>query len=304
MPDTHPLFSVIMPVFSTPLEYVRDALVSLDRQDYAGAWELIVWNDGSPAKYHRELLDLLHQFEHIDITFGHSYQNQGLCFARNNAIAMANGSWFVLLDADDQLTPDALTAIAAHIDDELDLLYTDHEFVSATMEEVLHVRRKDVYQKLYEAFKGSIADPLLHATYIFHCQIIKAEAFKAIGGFRTDLESGEEVDLHLRLGERRGAMNIGHVQQVVYRYRDNPTSVVHDARYYTQLIANISQILVEGAQRRGFDVGEAVRVGRAINTHAAHYQLRYGDGRAVQVPWFNPDTLEVVENYDALGDTA
>ena len=128
---------------------------------------------------------------------------------------------------------------------------------------------------------------MLHATFVFHCQIFRRTAFHQVGGFRTDLRSGEEVDFHLRLSELSPLVNYNHVPSYLYTYRDNPESVCHDADYYSNLVSNIEQIIVETTQRRQYPISEARRTGRASNTHAAHYFLKNIDGQYIYSPWFD-----------------
>ncbi len=77
-------------------------------------------------------------------------------------------------------------------------------------------------------------------------------------------------------------------------YRDNPFSVVHDKDYYGRLIENIGRILVEGAQRIEVPAVAAERIGRAEETHAAHYRLIGSDGAQIRARWFDYDLNRIL----------
>jgi cellulose synthase/poly-beta-1,6-N-acetylglucosamine synthase-like glycosyltransferase len=49
-----PVVSVVMPVHDMPMTLVRRALRSVHRQNYSGAIETILWDDGSRNPYYRD----------------------------------------------------------------------------------------------------------------------------------------------------------------------------------------------------------------------------------------------------------
>lgn len=297
MSTCRPLFSIIIPIFKTPLNYVRQAFESVQAQSLVHECEMVVWDDGSPASYKRDLYRLLNSLSGVSIVFGEHTSNLGLCHSRNAAISHAAGEWLLLLDSDDYIDKLMLESIKPSLKSEVELVYTDHIFISADGANIIHKRQKAVYQHLHSKFKGSLYDPMLHATFVFHCQIFRRATFYQIGGFRTDLRSGEEVDLHLRLSELSPSVNYNHVPSYLYTYRDNPESVCHDADYYSNLISNIEQILVETTQRRGYQISEARRIGRASNTYAAHYILKNPSVQHIYSPWFDYETNAIYPEY-------
>jgi glycosyltransferase involved in cell wall biosynthesis len=283
-----------MPVFCTPLEFVDEAVASVEMQTARETCELIIWDDGSGPEYYKSLERLVSEHSTFPILLRRSGRNRGYAHARNAAAEIARGQWLLLLDSDDMLDPNLLESLKPALLTDANLLYTDHVFVDATGRHPIHVRRKAIYELLRQKFADTVYNPMLHATFIFHCQIVRATCFASLGGFNTPEFGGEEVELHLRI-EELDYSRIRHVPTVGYVYRDNPTSVVHDQNFYVPFIHNIESFLVAGARRRGFDVIDAKRLGRSVDTHAAHYELTMGDGTVLRVPWFNYDELRVVE---------
>ena len=299
-----PLVSIIVPVYNTPFTYVRECLSSVVAQTLRGVVELVVFDDGSTPEYKRQLKHLLNEVEHeMSVLFGKTEENRGLCHARNDAVRMASGEYVLFLDSDDVLDPTIVEKCVKAFTDEIVLMYTNHIKVSVDGKSVIHQRDKRVYQGLLRQFKGTVFDPLLHCTFIFHCQVIRRSEFLKLGGLRTDLGYGDEVDMHLRLSELSPAINFALIPETLYYYRDNPDSIVNKPDLYVRLIENIERIIVEAAQRREFDVQRAKRIGRALPTHAAHYVLLNSDGARIEAPYFDYETCRLKPEYFSGLDT-
>lgn len=286
--------SIIMSVYETPIEYVSEAIRSVETQTKSHCCELIVWNDGSSENYTKDLETLLSTVKHVPLKYGKTIHNLGICQARNSAVNLASGEWLLILDADDVLDPRITEVVLAETKEGIDVIYTDHILLSDDLKTVIQKREKSMYQAMHKIHKGTLFDPLFHATYIFHCQVFRASTFRKIGGFRQAFNPGEEVDLHLRVSEVSNNVNIAHIPQILYIYRDNHLSVVHNPVYYSRLINNIGQALVAGARRLGYPIISAERIGRACNTNAAHYVLRYSGGQAIKLPYFDYERLLMV----------
>lgn len=110
-----PLISVVIPAYNyAPIlaRAVDSVLAQLDSQ-----CELIVINDGSTDATPAVLEDLLQrhpqQFRVVNKA------NGGLASVRNRGIREAQGDYLVFLDADDEMAPGALAALARHIGENL-----------------------------------------------------------------------------------------------------------------------------------------------------------------------------------------
>ena len=143
-------------------------------------------------------------------------------------------------------------------------------------------------------YAGTKYDPMLWATYIFHPQIFNRAAFFEIGLFNTSYSSGDEVDAHIKISNRFGPTSIEYINDCLYRYRNNFSSVVHNANYYTELIGNIEQILSAHYYLRTSEISIAKRIGRCINTNAAHYQHYNEKGLKIDLPYFDFNTMKFV----------
>lgn len=100
-----PFFSVIMPAYQRRGTLPR-AIASVTAQEDAD-WEAIVVDDGSTDGT-REWLE---EQEDPRIKPVILERNLGVNAARNRGVEAATGKWMVLLDSDDELTPDALESM-------------------------------------------------------------------------------------------------------------------------------------------------------------------------------------------------
>jgi glycosyltransferase involved in cell wall biosynthesis len=98
-----PAVSVIVPVYNTA-KYVAETLDSILAQTFQD-YEIICINDGSTD----DSLSILEKYAARDKRIKIIDQkNQGICHARNNAIAAARGKYIYPLDSDDKIAPTCL----------------------------------------------------------------------------------------------------------------------------------------------------------------------------------------------------
>ena len=86
-------------------KYIKKAIESIFRQTYKNL-ELIIINDGSTDNSDDIITELIAQ---ADDTIAIDYvrqENKGIVYTRNLGIELANGSYFVFLDADDYFSDD------------------------------------------------------------------------------------------------------------------------------------------------------------------------------------------------------
>src|SRR6202035_2163986 len=108
-----PTISVIVPVFRPRIWFLRRCVESVREQVY-GKWELCLCDDASGSTEVSEYLnDVAAGDPRIKVAVHET--NGGISRASNTALAMANGEFVALLDHDDELTPDALLAVARRV---------------------------------------------------------------------------------------------------------------------------------------------------------------------------------------------
>jgi len=113
MDSSHPHFSIITPAYRSA-ETIGRTIDSVQAQTDSD-WELVIVDDGSDDDTLAIARSRAEEDPRIVVL---TQANAGTSVARNTAMAAAQGAWFVLIDADDELAPDYLEAqrtfIAAH----------------------------------------------------------------------------------------------------------------------------------------------------------------------------------------------
>ena len=100
------LFSIIMPVYNSR-PFLDKSIGSVLRQSI-GDWELITVNDGSRDGSE----EILRKYADVDKRLRvFSQENKGVSRTRNFALDVAQGEYILFLDADDELTENALETI-------------------------------------------------------------------------------------------------------------------------------------------------------------------------------------------------
>ena len=105
----------------------------------------------------------------------------------------------------------------------------------------------------------------------------RREALCALGGYRVELDAGEDLDLHLRLAERGRLANL---TEVLFEYRKNPGGVTRTRRLEMRRAqdAAICYALI----RRGRDPASAPRRPPERDGDPPHCVWALWAGRAIE----------------------
>lgn len=206
-----PFFSIVTPVYNAPADVLAALLRSVRKQRYED-WELCLVNDCSTEPH---VLAMLEQAQREDerIRLSSREVNGGIVAASNDALAMAQGEFVVLLDHDDELHPAALARVAAAIAaaPEADYVYTDEDKIDRTG------RRSGPF------FKPDWSPERMRTQmYTCHLSVMRRELVEEVGGFDPEFEGSQDWDLVLKVTER--ARRVVHVPEVLYHWRMLETS--------------------------------------------------------------------------------
>jgi len=217
-----PLISVIMPVYTTPLQWLRRAIESLQEQYYEN-WELCVVDDCSPSDEQRNLLEAM-ATDDSRIRLQVMEKNSGISAASNVALAMARGEFVALLDHDDELTKDALYWIASEINSQpdADFIYTDECKIDAAGDRLFHFIFKPDWSP----------EVLFNSMLTGHLTVYKTNTVRDIGGFRSKYDFSQDYDLALRMSEV--AHSVVHVERILYLWRAIPGSAASGGKSYAR----------------------------------------------------------------------
>ena len=213
-----PLISVVMPVYNAPPAFLAQAIASVQAQLYPH-WELCIADDASsdPA-----VAALLRAASAADSRIKVDYRsdNGHIARASNSALALAGGEFIALFDHDDLLSEHALYWVAETLNrhPQAGLLYSDEDKVN------------ELNQRYDPYFKPQLNYELLLAqNMICHLGVYRTALVRALGGFRTGYEGGQDYDLTLRVVERLAPEQVVHIPHVLYHWRAIAGSTALDA---------------------------------------------------------------------------
>jgi glycosyltransferase involved in cell wall biosynthesis len=113
MPTLEPLISVVIPVYNYATTLPRAIESVLGQLDDVTRAELLVIDDGSSDGTPQVIAELLNAYPYRFRTL--RKENGGSASVRNRGIRETRGSYLIFLDADDEMAPGALEALARHI---------------------------------------------------------------------------------------------------------------------------------------------------------------------------------------------
>lgn len=216
-----PLISIIVPIYNTPITFLRQMIDSVQQQSYA-KWELCIGNASPEKQEIRQVLEEYKSDKRIkEIAIP---ENKGIAENTNKAMTISEGEFIGLLDHDDLLAPNALYEVVKVLNENnlAEVVYTDEDKVTADLEE--HFRPH---------FKPDFNLDLLRSNnYICHFFVANRDLIKRVGGFRPEFNGAQDYDLILRCTEQ--AKQIVHIPKILYHWRvhkastaDNPASKMY-----------------------------------------------------------------------------
>ncbi len=206
-----PLISIIMPVYNPPREFFDMAVDSVFAQLYEN-WELCIADDASSFSWVRESLkELSKRDSRIKVVF--RQENGNISLATNSAAEVATGEFLLLMDQDDELTPDALAQVALFAANNplADIIYSDDDKIDTKGGRFAPQFKPDFSPEL-----------LLSYMYISHLFVIRRELYLKTGGMRAGFEGSQDYDLALRATEL--ARDVVHIPRILYHWRVLPGS--------------------------------------------------------------------------------
>lgn len=234
-----PLISIVIPLYCTPLPYLKELLESVRRQSYEN-WQLCL-ADGSPDDKAKEFIEK-HYGREKRIVYRKLEENGGISVNTNEAVALAAGEYLMLCDHDDTLEPDALYEIVKAINDTgADVLYTDEDKVSMDGRHYFDPN----FKADFNLFR------LRENNYICHIFVVKKSLTDETGLLRSEFDGAQDFDFILRCCEK--AQKITHIPKVLYHWRCHMDSTAADPSSKAYAYEAGRKAVREHYQRLGID---------------------------------------------------
>lgn len=187
-----PFFTVIIPLFNKE-EFIEATLKSVLNQTFTD-FEILIVNDGSTDSS----VEKIKKFIDPRIRY-FSKENEGASSARNYGIERALADHISFIDADDYWYPDFLAEMSGNIKK-----YPEQKVFSAAIEiatankifpaQYLITKTNDC--EVVNYFSASCKETVLCTS----CAVFNKSVFEEIGNFDTQIKSGQDTDLWIRIG--------------------------------------------------------------------------------------------------------
>jgi glycosyltransferase involved in cell wall biosynthesis len=212
---SHPVISVLMPVYNAE-RYVAEAVESILAQTHRD-FEFLIVDDGSTDSS----LKILRRYEARDGRIRLiSRPNTGYLVALNEMIGRARGDLLARMDADDISLPDRFARQVDFLERNPDVACVGGAYI------VIDERGRRLIQMNSCEDDATIQDLALsgHTPIMHPAAMMRREKIIAVGGYRSEMYTVEDLDLWLRLGECGRLANLSHP---VLKYREHAGSVSH-----------------------------------------------------------------------------
>ena len=234
-----PLISIVIPLYCTPLPYLKELIESVRRQSYEN-WQLCL-ADGSPDDKAKEFLEK-HYGREKRIVYQKLEENGGISVNTNAAAELAKGEYLMFCDHDDTLEPDALYEIVKAINDtDADVLYTDEDKVSMDGQHYFDPN----FKPDFNLFR------LRENNYICHIFVVRKSLTGETGMLRSEFDGAQDFDFILRCCEK--AKKITHIPRVLYHWRCHMDSTAADPSSKAYAYEAGRKAIREHYQRMGID---------------------------------------------------
>ena len=217
-----PKFSIVIPLYDTKPQYLREMIESIQKQTYTN-WELCL-ADGTGEN--TPLKEVVNEYVTKDtrIKYGILSENKGISENTNAAIRMATGDFIVLADHDDIVPANALYECANAINEDrtVDVIYSDEDKIDMDGKKYFEPHFKSDFN----------IDLLCSMNYICHLFVVKKDIIDKVGMLRSEFDGAQDHDFILRCCEI--AQNIKHIPKILYHWRChiNSTAANPESKLY------------------------------------------------------------------------
>lgn len=267
---TSPAVSVVIPA-KNAAAYIGETIDSALMQ--GGVSEIIVVDDGSTDGTEaivRAIRDPRLRLMRNDAS--------GVSAARNLGARNARGDWLVFLDADDRLRPDAVATLlaAAKTAPHAVLVYGDYNTIDSAGQTI---GRRDLLKRRQKP-SGHVLERLASGNFIVNggIMLVRAEAFRATGGFDVSLRYCEDWHCWCRLA---ATGEFAYVPKLLLDYRLHTANTMNAAvRTPQDFFPAVARVFDDELILGKLPSGAASRLRQAAEIHlvtyAATQAVRFG----------------------------
>ena len=202
-----PRISVIMPVYNTKEEYLREAIESVLNQTFSD-FEFIILND---SPYNLPLKEVISSYQDSRIRYFENEQTQGVARSYNRLLELAEGDFIAMMNHDDISKPERLEKQVAYIENnpEVGIVGTAYKkFGEINRFKTIKNPKEDAEIRALLLFKSSIH----HPTTMYRRSLIKEYQIR----YKEEYVSLNDRKFYYDIGQYA---KLANMPEVLYRYR-------------------------------------------------------------------------------------
>ena len=271
-------FSIIVPLYNTPLNFLDELVRSVEAQTYSN-WQLC-FADGSSNNKVSE-----HIRSHIDdgsyqgrITYKRLLDNGGISENTNEALKLAVGEYIVLVDHDDVLSPDALYEMMVQIEEnDAKVIYSD--------EDKIDIKGKERYEPYFKSDFN--IDLLCSNNYVCHLFCVQKDIALKVGGFDSEYDGAQDHDFILKCVSE--VDKVYHIPKILYHWRMHKNSTAENPESKLYAFKNGKKAVKKYFDNKGIEV-------------EMEDGLQFGQYHARHIVQGNPLVSIIIPNKDHTRD--
>lgn len=273
-----PTFSIIVPLYNTPLEYLDEMVLSVLNQSYAKL-ELILVNASPQNEQLGEAVEAWRKRDSRIVVVRLS-ENRGITRNTNEGIRVATGDFLCFLDHDDILALDALFCYAKALDEypTTDLFYSDEDHLE-------NGRHTCPYFK-----PDWNPDLLMGMNYVCHFLAVRKSVVDSLELPTSEFDGAQDHHMTFRVAEK--ARNIYHCRRVLYHWRVHPGSTASGVGEKPYAV-EAGRLAVQAHLDRCGERARAIHSERVPNRYEVVYELDEEPLVSILIP--NKDAVPVLD---------
>jgi glycosyltransferase involved in cell wall biosynthesis len=211
-----PKVTVIMPVWNAR-QYLAVAIESILRQTFTD-FEFLIFDDGSTDGSTDILKTYANRDERIKLTLG---SHLGLTRLLQRGVELAKGQYIARMDADDISLPDRFARQVEFMDLHAEFVVIGGQTlrIDPDGDDIGPLKVPELHEEIDGRHMRGIGNQIVHPT-----SMMRTEAVRRVGNYRSEFEPAEDFDLFLRLAEMGFLANLS---DVTLKFRMHLKSVTH-----------------------------------------------------------------------------
>lgn len=239
-----PKFSIVIPCYNS-FKLMNKCLECFKNQVFKD-FELVIIDDCSTDDSYQKLKEY-QEHSDLNITLLKNEQNLGPGKTRNFGIQKAKGEYITFVDSDDYIENSTLEILNDVLlkDKKIDCIIYNYNFVTKHNT----IKRKSINKPSSQYIDKK--DALIYANTSTFCKVYCLKNIKDNNIIFPDLMRNEDFvfnKLAFSVSNR-----IYYCDENLYNYKDNPTSLIHNQKYYNEKNNMIGFELVEKYLKNQYD---------------------------------------------------